>query len=401
MAKKKESNGLVVQSNDLIEAYYEADLKTSEHKIIRYAASKIKLNDTQFPHYSFEVSEFLAAAGVKGNNYHKEIEKIADGLSKRRIKVKSKEKIGWFPWFSGIVYEKGTVHIVFNALIKDLLLKLEERFTNYPFDVIAPLKSSYSVRLFELLKQYEKIGHRTIPLEELRLMLGAAEKYPEYGNFKQRILKHSQKELKEKTKLSFEFEEIKQGKKVEKIKFTINSQYKQEQLTLFDDSNQDKEGPEKSAAYGEFVCLTKRLLKDQGIFVDEETISGWEKYGDVLMVEVLNEIKGRNIKQHVRYIEKVLMAKYKEQNKLAIIEDASPEDVLQNALDTIIAEHQNSAEMVPDWFVEDKAVKIFKEHLNISVKEAQEHWKKYKDELMNSIQKMIKLRRKISTRKKA
>ncbi|MCI2256213.1 replication initiation protein [Domibacillus sp. PGB-M46] len=399
MAKKKENKALVVQSNDLIEAYYEADLKMSEHKIIRYAASKIKLNDTQFPHYSFEVSEFLAAAGVKGNNYHKEIEKIADGLSKRRIKVKSKEKIGWFPWFSGIVYEKGTVHIVFNALIKDLLLQLEERFTNYPFDVIAPLKSSYSVRLFELLKQYEKIGHRTIALEELRLMLGVTEKYPEYGNFKQRILKHSQKELKEKTNLSFEFEEIKQGKKVEKIKFTINSQYKQEQLALFNESDQDKEEQEKPAVYGEFVRRTKRLLKEQGIFVDEETISAWEKYGDVLMLEVLNEIKGRNIKQHVRYIEKVLLAKYEEQNKLSRIEGAQPEDMLQHALDAIIAEYQNSAEMVPNWFVEDKAVEILKERLNISDKEARKHWKKHKDELMNSIREMIKLRSKTRVRK--
>ncbi|MRB31447.1 RepB family plasmid replication initiator protein, partial [Bacillus thuringiensis] len=48
--------------------------------------------------------------------------------------------------------------------------------------------------------------------------------YPNYTNFKQRVLNPSQKELNQKTDISFEFEEIKSGRKVKKIRFIIRSQ---------------------------------------------------------------------------------------------------------------------------------------------------------------------------------
>ncbi len=239
--EKKPGAALVVQHNNLIEAYYDMDLSANEHKIIKYAISKIKLNDTQFPDYSFDVKEFVKAANVKGGNYYKEVEKIADELSKKRIKVKSKEAIGYFPWFSAIVYQKGVVHISFNHHIKDLLLQLEQTFTNYPFEVITPLKSAYSLRLFELLKQYEKIGYRRMKIDELRRMLGIRDKYSEYSAMKQRVLKKAHSELNKKTKLSFEYEEVKEGRKVVAIDFFIKSNYKNEQLELFEEPEVNNE----------------------------------------------------------------------------------------------------------------------------------------------------------------
>ncbi len=86
------------------------------------------------------------------------------------------------------------------------------------------LKSTYSIRIYELLKQYEHIRERTISLESLRYYLDAIDVYPNYANFKQRVLKHSQKELNQKTDISFEFEEIKSGRKVQRIKFIMCSQ---------------------------------------------------------------------------------------------------------------------------------------------------------------------------------
>ena len=74
------------------------------------------------------------------------------------------------------------------------------------------LKSSYAIRIYELLKQYEKLQERTFLLDELRKMLGAEDIYPAYGNFKQRVLLPAQKELKKKTDISFEIEEIKKGR---------------------------------------------------------------------------------------------------------------------------------------------------------------------------------------------
>ncbi|MGG7153656.1 replication initiation protein, partial [Clostridium neonatale] len=70
--------------------------------------------------------------------------------------------------------------------------------------------------------EYKKIWN--IELEELKKLLGATEKsYSIYQNVKNRIILKAQKELKEKTDICFDFEEIKTGRKVTSIKFFIKS----------------------------------------------------------------------------------------------------------------------------------------------------------------------------------
>src|SRR5690606_31316286 len=93
-------------------------------------------------------------------------------------------------------------------------------------------------RIYELLKQYEKIQERTFLLSDLRELLGAENIYPAYGNFKQRVLLPAQKELKNKTDISFKLEEIKNGRRVVKVKFIIQSvkQNKAEKSILFEEN---------------------------------------------------------------------------------------------------------------------------------------------------------------------
>ncbi|MGR5897571.1 hypothetical protein ACT7C8_01455 [Bacillus cereus] len=76
------------------------------------------------------------------------------------------------------------------------------------------LKSIYSIRIYELLKQYENLKERTLSLETLRYYVDAIKIYPNYANFKQRILKPVQKELKNNTDISFEFTEIKRTQSI-------------------------------------------------------------------------------------------------------------------------------------------------------------------------------------------
>lgn len=39
---------------------------------------------------------------------------------------------------------------------------------------VMSMKSTYSIRIYELLKQYEVIGNREIAIDDLRLMCGIA-----------------------------------------------------------------------------------------------------------------------------------------------------------------------------------------------------------------------------------
>ena len=59
--------------------------------------------------------------------------------------------------------------------MKPFLLSLKSHFTTYDVRNILKLPSTYSVRIYELLKQYEKIGKRRFDLQELKEIIGVLE----------------------------------------------------------------------------------------------------------------------------------------------------------------------------------------------------------------------------------
>ena len=102
------------------------------------------------------------------------------------------------------------------------------------------MKSFYSIRLYELLKQYEKIGHRTFEIIDLKAILGIKDdEYLRYTHFKTRVLLTAQKEILKKTDIEFTFDEIKTGRVVSSIKFIIKKkeQVKYDKIGAKNDKN--------------------------------------------------------------------------------------------------------------------------------------------------------------------
>jgi plasmid replication initiation protein len=81
------------------------------------------------------------------------------------------------------------------------------------------LKSNYSIRLFELLRQFEFKNERVISLEELRIMLQIEDKYRDFRDFNKRILKPALNELNQKTRYSITIQLIKTLRRVTHIQF--------------------------------------------------------------------------------------------------------------------------------------------------------------------------------------
>ena len=95
------------------------------------------------------------------------------------------------------------------------------------------MNSVYSIRIYELLKQYERIRKRKLTLEELRYFLGIEkEKYIQYGHLKNKVLLVAQKEINEKTDIQFTFNEIKTGRKVTGFEFDIKSSMEEEKHSI-------------------------------------------------------------------------------------------------------------------------------------------------------------------------
>jgi len=214
----------VTKSNKLICANY--DLSVQEQKIILTLASMVQPEDTEFKEYEFKIKEFMELLGISTKTKYKEIPKITKDLMKKVFEVKEGKDILQLSWLSSVRYKtgEGTVILKFDSNLKPYMLELKELYTSYKLENILSLKSKYSLRLYEILKSNSFKKNVIIELEELKNMVGANANYLKvYADFKSKVIFQAQKELAEKTDISFEFEELKTGRKVTGIKFYTNS----------------------------------------------------------------------------------------------------------------------------------------------------------------------------------
>jgi len=101
----------------------------------------------------------------------------------------------------------------------------KDKYFTYKLWNALNLKSSNQLRMYEILKQYEKFGYRVINIDELRDLLGIEKaEYPRWQSFKTRVLDSCQKALEEKTDLKFTYEPYSKrgkGNKILTLKFNI------------------------------------------------------------------------------------------------------------------------------------------------------------------------------------
>lgn len=91
-------------------------------------------------------------------------------------------------------------------------------------DILTRFKSFYSQRLYELMRLWSRTDKtivKNFKIDQLRFVLGVENKYPEYKNFKQRVLNQAVKEINSVGNMKIDVEEIKNGRKVDEIKFYI------------------------------------------------------------------------------------------------------------------------------------------------------------------------------------
>jgi plasmid replication initiation protein len=218
--KKTDSNSLVVKGNDLIISRY--NLSLAEQRLILQVVSMINKDDEDFKDYYVSISDYLDLVESNSNNYY-QVKKFTEELLKKPLHIPLQD--GNFlacNWFSSIVYlsEKGVIVCRFDPHLKPYLLQLKNRFTAYRLENVLKLKNKYLIRLYEILKRYENIREKEISLDNFKKYLSIPDTYL-YGDIKKRILKPAQKEFKERTDIIFDFQEIKEFKKVVAIKFLI------------------------------------------------------------------------------------------------------------------------------------------------------------------------------------
>ncbi len=219
----------VVQANKLIEAHYY--LSTGEQKLIHLMASMIRKNDNDFNSYEFKIKYLAKILEIDLANAYRDISAIAERLLGQVLHIKL--ETGWLKtvWISSCEYHdgKGTISLSFDPKLKPFLLGMKANFTKYDLLVIIQFKSQHTIRIYQLLKQFIKLGKREFTVIELKEKLGLKKtQYPIFTDFRRFVLDKVKKEFEEKYEsgnykcdLTFVLETIKEGRKITSIRFII------------------------------------------------------------------------------------------------------------------------------------------------------------------------------------
>ncbi len=213
---------IVTQSNQLVEARY--NLPLAEQRLILIMISRIQPDDEDFKPYRISVSELAEFLGVDKGSAYRECKKTTENLLKRVVCIEEPTGLLQIGWVSSAKYIDGlgVVDLSFDPLLKPHLLQLKCNFTCSKVAMLLSFKSQYTIRIYTLLKQYERLGDREIELHDLREMLGIGkDQYKLYAHLRTCILEPVKKELEAKADLYFEFDEIKYGRRVGAIRFNI------------------------------------------------------------------------------------------------------------------------------------------------------------------------------------
>jgi hypothetical protein len=218
---------IVTQANELVESRY--NLTLGEQRLIFTMIARIQPDDEDFKPYRISLNELAEFLGINKNHIYSDCKKITKKLLGKVVEIQETGRLLQTHWVSSADYVDGTgmVNLTFDPLLKPYLLQLKGNFTSSKLEMLLSFKSQYTMRMYTLLKQYERLNGREVDLYLLREILGIGkEQYKLYTDFKRNILESTQKELKAKADLTFEFDEIKHGRRVGAIRFRILSQKK-------------------------------------------------------------------------------------------------------------------------------------------------------------------------------
>jgi plasmid replication initiation protein len=182
----------------------------------------------------FYMRDYLHKLGVSSNNFREYVRQVED-MRRRDINIPRSDNMQGINFigvslFSSAEYRldengDGYIEIEVSDKLKPYFLEIAKGdFFYYHILNTRVLRSTYSIKLYLLLKSYRRFGKLEIPLEELRGILEINDdEYLQYKNFKARVLETARLEMEEKNDICFRYEDTRRSRKspVEKIIFFI------------------------------------------------------------------------------------------------------------------------------------------------------------------------------------
>ena len=252
----------LVKSNEMISAKYKSTLLENQVMAIALTRIEVNNNDPLDPLEARLYPRELKKLVSDERHIYRDLKDLAKSITGHTMFLEDGK--GNFKAFSVVpnaTYKDGVFIIKFNNELRDHILGLEKNYTTLELSVMTDFERNSSFRIYELLKKdlYKskpEVNNGRVDVEynlsEFRFMIGLAngddpvvaremarmghnidwdllysklkkddKKYDKWYELQRNVLKVAQIELEEKSDIRFEYEGIRQGRKVGIIAFKI------------------------------------------------------------------------------------------------------------------------------------------------------------------------------------
>lgn len=215
-----------VKKSNMLNELRNANTSMAEYRLFCVYLAHVPMNSDN-NEVTFKLADYARIVGLDRPR-KEDIELQAHNIVSRTAQIDDVETGGFevVPIFQRFKLTHETdgwyVTLACNNDIAPMIREQKGKFLRYKLYNTIYLKSYNQQRIYELLKQYERVGVRVIELDDLREYLSISKnEYPVWGDFSQKVLKVAQKALKENTDIYFDYEPIKKGRPVVAVRFNI------------------------------------------------------------------------------------------------------------------------------------------------------------------------------------
>ena len=210
--KTPQDDKLIVKSNRMVEASYRFKSIHTE-RLVTLALSQLRKDSSRDDFellFEVPIAQLADIVPAYSNSkaLYSRVAEAADELGSASIKLvsdrppkKGKDR-NWvvLPLIAFAEHKDGVFRVKFNPELAAHFVQLQENFTKYQLLSAMRLSSQYSVRLYQLLKQFQSSGWREILLTDLQDFL----LHPKYSTkeLMRRIINPACQEISEKTDIT-------------------------------------------------------------------------------------------------------------------------------------------------------------------------------------------------------
>lgn len=262
--EKKYPEKWIVMQNTITQAF--KDMTIDEKRLVILASTSVRLTEaTEQKPVEVVVSDFQKIPGVEEKSAYSQMREASKKLMKRSFLYDDKNGVETeVQWIIRSKYYSGCVTMFFTGEVIQLLKVFDSLnpYTKYLKEDVLSLRRTYSIDLYHLAKKYQAMGGFTISLDDYRQELGTPKSYQRINNLKDNAVDSPINEINDKTDINISYENVKRGKEVTALKFTVKAKPKPKPKLEINSGKKEKTVADLNDKQIEALVCTKAFQAD-------------------------------------------------------------------------------------------------------------------------------------------